>query len=98
MINPKIYLKAAVEASEYMSPACGAIYMVLRKYLKKETVSFTENKEYELFRIFFMPKDQTKNGYWFGNIFDSDNQNDRITALLLMHEIAKDLNNYRREK
>lgn len=78
MINPETYLKAAETVFLYQRAACNAIYEHSR--YRAEPVFFEH---------FFKPEDIGI--LWFGHNFDEKEQNERATALLLMYEIAKDM-------
>lgn len=87
MKHSEIYLKAAKEifngTSDY---ACCAISSA-----GIDTVSGLYDKNHPA-RIKFRDLFDPENGYeeWFGSTFSEEEQNARITALLFMHEIAKD--------
>lgn len=80
MIDPKVYLKAAKLIHKgARGYCCNAI----------NEVSFNINTPCDLFIEYFKPEETDPSSSWFG--LDKDNRAERITALLLMAEIAKDL-------
>lgn len=89
MINPEIYLKAAVEVSARMTTACGAIGRAASLSIQPEDNEMPP--ELDLFGTFFRPDTAGSFGLWFGMPYEDGNQEDRVTALLLMYEIAKDM-------
>jgi len=86
-MDKKVYLQAAKDIS---NPKHGSIYCC-------PTICNLTNWVFNCIEIrvlssYFKPEyeDGGENG-WFGDVDKQENQEHRVTALLLMHEIAKDL-------
>jgi hypothetical protein len=92
--NPEIYLKAAeLVASEtpaFHYSACQAI-MRINSGFYWSAEDWQICRERKAFHKFFKPhKQEAKNtGFWFNEGSLEENQNNRVLALLFMHQIAK---------
>lgn len=88
MISPKIYRDAALRIFEGKHTfCCGAIYTKFNDPYASTLGVYLAVSEFEKY---FKPL-KSKGPFYFGSAIVKENQLHRITALLLMAEIAKDL-------
>ena len=91
MIDPKVYFEAAIRAFEDRNPACYAINVSREAYRNGMDYYRAISEESNLFKHFFKPIESHYEPYWFGDSLSEEEQEHRTTALLLMYEMAKDM-------